>query len=159
MGNPQEPEPPVTKSPDPKIVSKSVSIEAAFSGPLPHPAILRGYEDACPGAADRIIAMAERQGEHRRSMESTAMEIAHEEMRREFQEARNGQICGVIVTLAFIIAGVLVLLKGHTVEGLLLSAVVGGIPALVSIFLRIRMRPAPSEPQPPPADKRPPKKR
>jgi hypothetical protein len=35
-------------------------VVASFQGPLPPPAILRGYDDFIPGAAERIIAMAER---------------------------------------------------------------------------------------------------
>lgn len=42
-----------------------------FSGPLPHPEILEGYERVLPGSADRILSMAENEGEHRRTIEKT----------------------------------------------------------------------------------------
>jgi uncharacterized membrane protein len=35
-------------------------VAASFQGPLPPPSILRGYDEITPGAAERIIAMAER---------------------------------------------------------------------------------------------------
>lgn len=41
-----------------------------ISGPIPHPTLLSGYEDIVPGAADRIIQMAEKESEHRRTQES-----------------------------------------------------------------------------------------
>jgi uncharacterized membrane protein len=39
----------------------SVVREERFSGPIAHPKHLREYEEICPGAADRIIAMAEKE--------------------------------------------------------------------------------------------------
>ena len=38
-----------------------------FSGPLPHPEDLAKYEQVLPGAADRIISMAEQQAAHRQA--------------------------------------------------------------------------------------------
>lgn len=40
-----------------------------FVGPLPHPNTLQGYEQACKGAANRIIKMAENQFQHRQNIE------------------------------------------------------------------------------------------
>ena len=45
-----------------KVVAKV--IESEFSGPIPPPNIMRGYEEILPGAADRILSMAERQIEY-----------------------------------------------------------------------------------------------
>lgn len=47
----------------------SVSAQQIFEGPLPPPKLLEGYERICPGAADRIIKMAENQSSHRMSIE------------------------------------------------------------------------------------------
>jgi uncharacterized membrane protein len=41
-----------------------------FSGPLPHPLILEKYERTLPGAANRIIKMAEKQADHRHIIEN-----------------------------------------------------------------------------------------
>ena len=45
------------------------SAEVEFSGPLPPPAVLQGYEDIVLGAANRILEMAERQSKHRQQLE------------------------------------------------------------------------------------------
>jgi len=37
-----------------------------FSGPVPHPQILQGYDQIIPGAAERILRMAEEDAEHQR---------------------------------------------------------------------------------------------
>lgn len=47
-------------------VTEEISRVEAFSGPLPPPEVLRGYNDVLPGAAERIFTMAEAQAEHRR---------------------------------------------------------------------------------------------
>ncbi|MDE6052372.1 MAG: DUF2335 domain-containing protein [Lachnospiraceae bacterium] len=44
-------------------------VVSEFSGPLPPPNIIKGYEDILPGSAERILAMAEKQSEHRQFME------------------------------------------------------------------------------------------
>lgn len=41
-----------------------------FCGPLPPPEILQQYNEILPGAANRIITMAEEQSSHRRILES-----------------------------------------------------------------------------------------
>lgn len=44
-----------------------------FSGPLPSPEDFRGYEDVLPGAADRILGMAEFQLHHRASAQKMGL--------------------------------------------------------------------------------------
>jgi uncharacterized membrane protein len=39
-------------------------------GPLPHPAVLKQYDDVVPGAAERIMRMAEQQAQHRQDLEA-----------------------------------------------------------------------------------------
>ena len=49
----------------PRGVATATKIEitaqqTSFSGPIPHPETLKGYNEIVPGAAERILAMAER---------------------------------------------------------------------------------------------------
>ena len=46
----------------------------SFSGPLPHPDMLRKFDDVVPGAAERIIKMAEDQSNHRKDLERKVIE-------------------------------------------------------------------------------------
>ena len=54
--------------------NQSVSIERRsvefFSGPFPHPDILKKFNDVVPGSAERIIKMAEDQSAHRKELEN-----------------------------------------------------------------------------------------
>jgi hypothetical protein len=44
--------------------------EYGFSGPIPAPELLAKYNSALPGAADRIISMAEGEASHCRTIEA-----------------------------------------------------------------------------------------
>jgi len=48
--------------------------EVSFSGPLPPPGVLEGYERVLPGSAERIFTMAEKQFEHRLHLEKVVIE-------------------------------------------------------------------------------------
>lgn len=52
----------------------STTILAGFSGPLPPSEQFRRYEEVCPGAADRILGLAEREAEHRHAKETKELE-------------------------------------------------------------------------------------
>lgn len=54
-----------------EIVTRVYTVlqQERFSGPLPHPRHLREYEDILPGAAERILAMAENTLDHNRAMD------------------------------------------------------------------------------------------
>lgn len=56
-----------------EAVMKRVVVRAIeqHSGPIPHPDIIKQYEEILPGAADRIISMAENQSSHRQAMEKS----------------------------------------------------------------------------------------
>lgn len=45
----------------------------SYQGPIPPPAMLRGYNDINPGIADRIIVMAEREQAFRHEWENKAL--------------------------------------------------------------------------------------
>lgn len=51
-------------------VPQNISYTEAFSGPIPPPNLLERYEAITPGAADRILTMAENQSKHRIAAES-----------------------------------------------------------------------------------------
>ena len=80
----------------------------AHSGPLPTPKQLAEYEQYCPGAADRIIRMAEEEALHRRSMEHKLVTSQTDDLRAERSERRIGQFLGTFVCVSVLAAGVLI---------------------------------------------------
>ena len=93
-----------------------------FSGPLPHPAILKGYDEVVPGSANRIMTQFEEQGRHRRKQESRV--ISH----RLFSSAL-GQILSFVVFMTLAVGGGWLIYQGKSVEGS--GAIVTGIGAAI----------------------------
>ncbi|MDR1205511.1 MAG: DUF2335 domain-containing protein [Peptococcaceae bacterium] len=93
------------------------------SGPLPSPEILQGYESVLPGAADRIIAMAEKQAQHRQEIEKIAYR----------SESRNSFTGVVMAGAVVVLISVPAILSGNAViAGLLGSA---GLVGLAGAFI------------------------
>ena len=112
---------------------QSFGLAVEFSGPLPPPQILDGYERACPGTANRIIEMAEAQSAHRRLMEQRALEGQIDAMRHQFAEARRGQVCACLVALAFVACGTYCIVHGYEWAGSGIGAV--GLGGIVTTFI------------------------
>lgn len=108
------------------VVAVTQASSYQFSGPLPHPAILQQYDAVLPGAADRIIRMAENQEGHRHKLESA---VVHAEIRKSY----FGMVCGLIVALTGMGIGGLLLNAGHTIGG----SIFAGVPltGLVTVFV------------------------
>lgn len=99
--------------------SKGFKLQAAsFSGPLPPPELFRGYNEACPGAGDRILAMAEEEGRHRRELEKMAMTAG-------IADGRRGQYSGLILVGIFTVAGTVMALAGVPTAGI--AIVIGAL--------------------------------
>lgn len=152
---PEKPNRQITTTPD-SGPGKVVSYAAHFSGPLPPPPILEQYERVCPGASDRIFGMAESEAEHRRGIENRAVDADIEAMRRQFGEARLGQVFAFLISIAFVVSGAYVVsATGQTATGLILSA--AGLTTIVATFIRGRAEEEeskPSQPQQPARKKR-----
>jgi uncharacterized membrane protein len=103
-----------------------VQQQASFSGPLPPPQTLAAYDQTCPGAAERILAMAERQAAHRQGLEKMAL---HANVINE----RIGTCLGFLITLVAIGAGMWMLANGAEAAGV--STIIGAIAGLAGVFI------------------------
>ena len=103
-----------------------VATREEFSGPIPPPSILEGYNQIIPGAAERIIAMAEQETSHRQDMEQTIVI-------NEYREARRGQIFAVVIGSLAIISGAIISVQGAQWAGIAIGG--GGVIGLVSVFI------------------------
>ena len=102
---------------------------AHFTGPLPHPRILASYEEACPGAGNRIIAMAERQAAHRQTVEI-------ESVRGAISFTRLGMILGFSLVFATLLGGIVLLALGVPGGGIALVVTALGSMATAAIWNR-----------------------
>jgi len=79
--------------------------------PLPSAAELMGYENACQGAADRILALAERQFEHR-------IESEKEQQKSDNDFRVMGITVGFLVIIVFALIAILFAFSGKQIEAL-----------------------------------------
>lgn len=108
------------------LKSSLLSTKAEFSGPLPPPEILQGYERILPGSADRIISMAERQSEHRQALERKVVEGG-------IDQSRLGLVCAFAVAIFGLGIGLFTALKGQPFFGGAVSIFI--IASLVGAFI------------------------
>ena len=101
------------------------------SGPLPHPEILAGYEDIVPGAADRILKMAEKEANHRHQIDNICVKA-------DSRDSLLGIICAFCIGMACIVGGVYIILKTPTVAGSVAGFLVAGsgLAGILGTFLK-----------------------
>ena len=122
------------KSADSSDMAQLLSVQReAFTGPLPPPALLRGYEDVLPGAADRIIRMAEQQAQHRQHLERIVVEGGS-------RRANTGMWLGFIIAILFLGVSAGLIAADRQVAGVILGSVDLTAPVGVFVFGRIDQR-------------------
>lgn len=100
--------------PPPEVVAEQLKYthHIEFStGPLPQPETLGGYEGIVPGAAERIIRMAENQLSHRHDQELARL---HADIKLE----GRGQWMAFVVALVALVGGMVLLAFDKSVAGL-----------------------------------------
>ena len=114
--------------------------EAAF-GPLPDPVTFQQYDAVLPGAAERILAMAEQNAQHGREMDKAILQAQVELEKDVTKTQRLGQLYGLAVTAAVLGVTVYALAHGHEIA----AAILGGttIVGLVAVFVRGREKQPP----------------
>lgn len=107
------------------IISRVIS-QIRYEGPLPPSFMLKEYEDVLPGAADRILRMAEQQASHRQSIEKTVI-----------SSKSKAEILGVIfaglIGLSAIVGGFALVYIGRSGEGI--AAIIASLASLVGAYL------------------------
>ena len=103
-----------------------ITASASF-GPLPSAAELVRYNDATPNAADRIIAMAERQSSHRHMLEERVV-------KSDTRRAWAGLICAFLVAILALGASTYLIINGHDWAGASLFG--GSLASIVLAFIK-----------------------
>ena len=81
------------------IVSEVAAVQAhAFSGPLPRPQDFAEYDHTLSGAAERILALTERESAFRHESELKRLEIAEKDAHAAREETKRGQFLSFAIT-------------------------------------------------------------
>ena len=134
MGKARDPQGPVypgSSRPVQSIAADSPAVSGQISvlshqGPLPVPDQLEAYDRLIPNGADRIMAMAEKQIQHRIDMER--MIIASQQ-----KQSARGQAFGLAIGVLGIASGTLLGMFGRELVGGLVAG--STVVTLVSVFV------------------------
>lgn len=96
-------------------------IATMFSGPLPPPEHLQGYAEVYPDAPEKIFGWVEEQQNHRHYMEE-------KHLNKSFRQNTIGIISGVLVSLVFVIGGIVLIIMDKEIYGLSVMT-----PVIISI--------------------------
>lgn len=109
------------------ILQQQINQRITFSsGPIPHPTILKGYEEVLPGSADRILSMTEKEGEHRRKIET---ELVKNDNIRSYL----GQIAGFTIAIVGLGGSIYLGINDKVWASGIMSA--GTLTGLVTVFV------------------------
>jgi uncharacterized membrane protein len=105
---------------------RSVVAVQQFSGPLPPPEIMERYDALVPGAAERILHMAEKQSEHRHRIESR---VIASDVRNSFL----GLIFGFFLSALTLSGSIVAIMQGKELGGGILGG--GTVASLAAVFV------------------------
>jgi uncharacterized membrane protein len=109
-----------------KSASSLMKIEASFSGPLPPPSLLAKYSEIIPNGAERIMAMVEKQSEHREKLESRVVN-------GNVASQTRGSWFAFILCLVALVGGFYLILQGKSVAGLV--SIIGSVGVIGGVFV------------------------
>jgi uncharacterized membrane protein len=114
-----------------QVIARIVEVTESFSGPLPHPQHLKGYDDIVPGSAREILKLATLEQRHRHCMQKLEMIYPY-----------FGWFAGFVGFLACILLAAYLAMAGH--EGI--AGGMLGVPSLGVIGWFVRSRITASSP-------------
>ena len=119
-----------------RLIEREVrSYLRSYEGPLPSPEAFASYEQTAPGAANRILQLAEDEAQHRRSEDQADGEHirmlqdfeAKQDAKRQNQGLISGGIMGTVITVAAIVIALL----GDTIAAtVIITSTVGSVTGI-----------------------------
>ena len=109
-----------------KVSNVLLSETQIYSGPIPSAKELERYENVLEGSANRLLQMAEKQGDHRRALEIKSLE-------EEIKFKKRGQFFGLLISILIILVAGLAINNGQGLVGL--GAIVVGIGTIITSFI------------------------
>lgn len=110
----------------PTMVSASRAEMSSYSGPVPPPAIAQGWDAIVPGAANRMLTMAENQSNHRISIEAKVVES-------NITNEKRGQNYAFVLAVLVIVGAFYLLATNHDITGF--GTLLTGVGSLVTLFV------------------------
>lgn len=103
----------------------------SYSGPIPHPRLLKEFDDSIPNGADRIMKMAEQQSTHRMDLETRVVNANN-------RDSFLGVIFAGVVAIIIVIGSMLLIYSDKNVQGL--GILLASAVTYVGVFLKSKSR-------------------
>lgn len=113
-------------------------ITVSYSGPLPPPSMLAGYEETLVGSAERIVRQAEEVSEHRRSLEST---MVNSNVRLE----ASGQVFAFVIAMTGLVGGIGLAAFGKPIPGAATAIIALGAVAGMFVWAKRKQEREPTQ--------------
>ncbi|GIW33744.1 DUF2335 domain-containing protein [Meiothermus sp.] len=128
---------PVSKSP---VIGTFSHIQGEINvSPLPKPSDFEGYERVLPGAASRLMEMAEREQRALIELRQQDAQLTKQMMEYDYKSFRAGQWMGLVVTIFSLAAAFVLAYRDNNIAAAGFG--VTGLAVLVGVFLRNRFVP------------------
>ena len=102
-----------------------------YSGPIPHPQLLKEFNDVIPNGADRIMTMAEKQSGHRITLEEKVVNANN-------RDSFLGVVFAGVIALLIVLGAIFLINNNKDVQGF--SLLIGASVAYISVFLKSKSR-------------------
>lgn len=132
-------EKPATNPPHHRQNDGIIAYREEFSGPFPHPSILKGYAELDPDVPRMILNMAEEESKHRRLMESR---VIGWQVKAYF----INNIFAIVAICLLLGAGCFFMLKGYAKEGAWI--IIATTVSVVSVIITRTIKKGPSSKEP-----------
>lgn len=107
--------------------------QESFSGPIPHPELLKGYESIQTGFAERIVRMAEKEQDHRFDQDEGQLECSKMVISGASSDSKRGQWLAFVVAVLFLSGSVFLAFNGHDTVASILGG--GTLLGIVTAFI------------------------
>ena len=116
----------LSEDPIKKEVFQAIQMQQ-FSGPLPHPSILKEYQELIPNAPERFFKLVENENNHRHLIETKAID-------GKISYDKRGQWMAFTLAISIISIGAISIFQGYTIPG----SIMLGISAvgLAGVFIK-----------------------
>ena len=122
---------------------RTLAMATTWSGPIPPAAMLREYEDAFPGTAERILTVFETEGSHRRAQDVEAAKQSRLLVEAQVFVMKFGAVSTAVIALGGIIVASILAMSGQYP----LAAAIGGGELVGLTVLGVVRRPKNAPPQ------------
>ncbi len=119
--------------PEKKEQINQLYLKQSYSGPLPPPVHIEGYNNAIDNGGERLMKMVEKEAEQRLEERKHRMEIEAKIVNHTIKQKYIGQIMGFAIAIIVLGVSYSLVKQGYELPGAILGS--AGLVGLVAVFV------------------------